>query len=82
MLSGNPFLGLAGVLGGLNYGIDKLRFLTPVKCGAQVRTRVRMLSAEEKGPGRILVTNETTMEIEGEAKPALVAVGLVMLLLG
>ncbi len=81
MLSGNPFLGLPGVLGGLNYGIDKLRFLTPVKCGAKVRTRVRMLSAEEKGPGRILVTNETTMEIEGEAKPALVSVNLAMVLL-
>jgi hypothetical protein len=40
-----------------------------------------MVSAEEKGPGRILVTNETTMDIEGEDKPALVAVNLAMVLL-
>jgi acyl dehydratase len=82
MLSGSPFLGLPGVLGGLNYGMDRVRFLTPVKCGARVRTRVRMLSAEAKGPGRVLVTNETTMDIEGEDKPALVAVNLAMVLLG
>jgi acyl dehydratase len=81
MLSGAPFLDLPGVLGGLNYGLDRVRFLTPVKCGARVRTRVRMVSAEEKGPGRILVTNETTMDIEGEDKPALVAVNLAMVLL-
>jgi acyl dehydratase len=81
MLSGSPFLELPGVLGGLNYGMDKVRFLTPVKCGARVRTRVRMLAAEEKGPGRVLVTNETTMEIEGEEKPALVSVNLAMVLL-
>ena len=82
MLSGNVALELPGVMGGLNYGIDKLRFLTPVKCGARVRTRVRMLSLEEKGQGRLLITNETTMEIEGESKPALVAVNLAMVLLG
>lgn len=82
MLSGSPFLGLSGVMGGLNYGLDRVRFLTPVKCGARVRTRVRMVSAEDKGPGRVLVTNETTMEIEGESKPALIAVGLAMVLLG
>ncbi len=82
MLSGDPFLGLPGVLGGLNYGMDKVRFLTPVKCGAKVRTRVKMLSCEDKGGGRLLVTNETTMEIEGESKPALVAVNLAMVLLG
>jgi acyl dehydratase len=81
MLSGAPFLDLPGVLGGLNYGLDRVRFLTPVKCGARVRTRVRMVSAEEKGPGRILVTNETTMDIEGEDKPALVAINLAMVLL-
>jgi len=41
-----------------------------------------MLAVEEKGPGRLLVTNETTMEIEGEDKPALVSVNLAMVLLG
>ena len=80
MLSGNVALTMSGVLGGLNYGIDKLRFLTPVKCGAKVRTRVKMIALEDKGPGRLLITNETTMEIEGESKPALVATNLAMVL--
>ena len=80
MLSGNIALTVPGVIGGLNYGIDRLRFLTPVKCGAKVRTRVKMVALEDKGPGRLLITNETTMEIEGESKPALIATNLAMVL--
>ncbi len=80
MLSGETWIKQPGVLGALNYGLDKVRFLTPVKCGARIRNRVRMLSMEDKGPGRTLITNEATMEIEGEAKPALVATTLVMVL--
>ena len=80
MLSKQDYLMQDGVIGGLNYGLDKLRFLTPVKCGARVRLRVKMLSAEDKGPGRTLISNECTVEIEGEAKPALVATTLVMVL--
>ena len=80
VLSGQAWLKLPGVLGALNYGLDRVRFLTPVKCGARIRNRVRMLSLEDKGPGRTLITNEATMEIEGEAKPALVATTLVMVL--
>jgi acyl dehydratase len=80
MLSGQAWLKQPGVLGALNYGLDRVRFLTPVKCGARVRNRVRMISLEDKGPGRSLITNESTVEIEGEAKPALVAVTLAMIL--
>jgi acyl dehydratase len=69
-----------GVLGALNYGLDKVRFLTPVRSGARIRNRVKMLSAEQRGPGRVLVANESTVEIEGEAKPALVAETLVLLI--
>jgi acyl dehydratase len=68
------------VLGALNYGLDKVRFLTPVRCGARIRNRVTMLSLEDKGPGRTLITNESTMEIDGERKPAFVATTLVMVL--
>jgi acyl dehydratase len=80
VLSGQAWLALPGVLGALNYGLDRVRFLTPVKCGARVRNRVRMVSLEDKGPGRTLITNESTMEIEGESKPAMVATTLVMVL--
>jgi acyl dehydratase len=79
-LSVQDWTEMDGVLGALNYGLDKVRFLTPVRAGARVRNRVKMLSAEERGPGRVLVANEAVMEIEGEAKPAFVAATLVMIL--
>jgi acyl dehydratase len=64
----------------LNYGLDKVRFLTPVKAGSRVRNRVVLVAAEGKGPGRTLITLQNTIEIEGEAKPALVADSLAMLM--
>jgi acyl dehydratase len=65
---------------GLNYGLDKVRFMTPVKAGARVRNRVTLESAESKGGGRVLVKTMNTLEIEGEEKPALVAQTLAMLI--
>jgi acyl dehydratase len=63
----------------LNYGLDRVRFMAPVKTGSRVRTRVHLLSAENKGPGRLLVKTKNTVEVEGEEKPALVAEMLVLL---
>ena len=80
VLSGQAWLRQPGVIGALNYGLDRVRFLTPVKSGARIRNRVRMLSMEDKGPGRTLISNESTVEVEGEGKPAYVAVTLVMVL--
>lgn len=65
---------------GLNYGLDKVRFMTPVKAGARVRNRVTLESVESKGGGRVLVKTMNTLEIEGEDKPALVAQTLAMLI--
>lgn len=65
---------------GLNYGLDKVRFMAPVKSGARVRNRVELVSAEDKGEGRTLIKTRNTLEIEGEDKPALVAETLAMLL--
>jgi acyl dehydratase len=65
---------------GLNYGLDKVRFVAPVRAGARVRTRVNLLSAEPQNGGRILLKVQCTLEIEGEAKPALVAEMLCMLI--
>ncbi len=62
----------------INYGMNKLRFLTPVKVGSNVRDRVSLTSVDEKGGGRVLVTTTHTVEIEGEAKPACVAETLTM----
>jgi acyl dehydratase len=65
---------------GLNYGLDKVRFIAPVKAGARVRTRARLVAAEAQGGGRMLLKLNCTLEIEGEAKPALVAEMLCMLI--
>ena len=65
---------------GLNYGLDKARFIAPVKAGARVRARANLLSAEPQAGRRMLLKLQCTLEIEGEAKPALVAEILCMLL--
>lgn len=69
-----------GVQAAINYGIDKARFIAPVKSGARIRDHVTLVAAESKGPGRTLLTMRNTIEIEGEEKPALVADTLAMLL--
>lgn len=64
---------LEGVVMGVNYGFDKLRFLASVPAGSKVRGRFKLLSAEDKGGGRWLLKHELTVEIEGGDKPALIA---------
>jgi acyl dehydratase len=64
---------LEGVVMGVNYGFDKLRFLAPVPAGSKIRGRFKLLSAEDKGGGRWLLKHELTVEIEGGDKPALIA---------
>lgn len=64
---------LEGVVMGVNYGFDKLRFLAPVPAGSKVRGRFKLLSADDKGSGRWLLKHELTVEIEGSEKPALIA---------
>jgi acyl dehydratase len=65
---------------GLNYGLDKVRFVAPVRAGARVRNRVNLVSAEPQSGGRMLLKVSCMLEIEGEAKPALVAEMLCMLI--
>ena len=69
---------LDGMVMGVNYGFDKLRFLAPVPAGSKVRGRFKLLSAEDKGGGRWLLKHELTVEIEGADKPALIAEWLSM----
>lgn len=57
----------------INYGMDRLRFLAPVRAGAKVRLLTRVLDVTSKGPGRMLLKQEKIMEIEGEPKPAYIA---------
>src|SRR6516164_184712 len=65
----------------LNYGLDKVRFITPVKAGSRVRARAKLRAAEPQDDTRLLLRLDCTLEIEGEAKPALVA-ELLCLLVG
>ena len=64
----------------VNYGLEKVRFLAPVRAGKRVRNRVKIAAVEDKGGGRVLLTTENTIEIEGEEKPALLAMALAMLM--
>lgn len=57
----------------INYGSDKVRFLTPVKSGSRVRAHSVLLEITEKSPQQILAKSRITIEIEDESKPALVA---------
>ena len=57
----------------VNYGVDRVRFIAPVKSGKRIRGRFRLDSVEEKAPGQLLFRHTVTVEIEGEEKPALTA---------
>jgi len=64
---------LAGATMTVNYGINRLRFLSPVPSGARIRGRFLLLKFEEIRPGEVQTTTKFTVEIEGRDKPALVA---------
>ena len=65
---------------GLNYGIDKVRFLAPVSAGARVRLRVVLAGVEPKEGGQLVMKTQNTLEIEGLEKPALIAETLALLI--
>ncbi len=69
---------LKGLAMGVNYGFDKIRFLSPVREGSRVRGRFKLQSATEKSPGQWQLTYDVSVEIEGGAKPALAATWLTM----
>lgn len=69
---------LEGMVMGLNYGFEKVRFLSPVKVGSRVRGRTVLANVVEKRPGQFLYTWDVTVEIEGEERPALKAEWLTM----
>jgi len=63
----------------INYGLDRVRFLAPVRSGKRVRGRFTLDSVEEKAAGQLLMHHTVTVEIEGESKPALTAIWLTLL---
>jgi acyl dehydratase len=71
-----------GLVMGLNYGSDKVRYLNPVKVGQRVRAVGRIAEIGEKRPGQWLVKTDVTVEIENESTPALIAEILSMFIVG
>jgi acyl dehydratase len=65
---------------GLNYGVDKARFLAPVPTGARVRLRVVLTGVEPKDGGQAIMKTRNTLEVEGSDKPAVVAETLAFLI--
>ena len=65
----------------VNYGMDRLRFLAPVRSGKRIRARFKLDSIDEKAAGQLLMRHQVTVEIEDEERPALVAewLGLIIL---
>lgn len=58
---------------GVNYGFDKIRFLSPVRAGAKVRGKFVLTELDESKPGEVTYKQAVTVEIEGSDKPALIA---------
>jgi acyl dehydratase len=67
-----------GLKMGVNYGLDSLRFIQPVKVGSRVRAQVTLLDVTEKNPGQWLLKSRVTLEIEGVEKPAFIAESLAL----
>jgi len=65
----------------VNYGLDRVRFLAPVRSGKRVRGRFALDAVEEKAPGQVLLRHTVTVEIDGEEKPALTAVWLGLMII-
>ena len=83
LVAGIPFeqeigMVLEGTKMGLNYGLDKVRFLNPVPVNSEVRIRMKCIDIIEKNPGQYLAKTEVTMENKGVDKPAFVAETLSM----
>jgi acyl dehydratase len=70
---------ISGTTMGVNYGFDKLRFISPVRSGSRVRGRFTLAEAKLRKPKELQSRTSVTVEIEGEEKPALVAdwIGLI-----
>jgi len=66
---------------GVNYGFDKLRFLSPVPAGARIRGRFKLESVTPRSSTEYLSRNIVTVEIEGAWKPALIAEWLTLSIL-
>jgi acyl dehydratase len=73
---------LEGIVMGVNYGFDKVRFINPVKVGSRIRATSVLSAVDQKDPNTLQVTRTVTIEIDGESKPACVAEWVTRLVYG
>lgn len=78
VLSSGLLIRPEGLKMAVNYGLDSLRFIQPVRVGSRVRLQVSVVDVTEKNPGQWLVKARSTLEIEGQDKPAFIAEGLTL----
>ena len=71
-----------GVVMGVNYGFDKVRFVNPVKVGQRIRATSVLTGVDLKDPNSLQVTRTLTVEVDGESKPAVVADWITRLVYG
>ena len=79
-LMGENALRPEGLIMGINYGSDKVRFLQPVRIGSRIRALQKILEVTEKRPGQWLIKTAVTIEIENVEKQAMIAETLGMLI--
>jgi acyl dehydratase len=79
--SDTPRPRLPGMRTGLNYGFDKIRFISPVRSGSRVRAHFQIAELRRDGPGQVCEAMDVTLEIEGTDRPAVAARWLTMYLL-
>lgn len=72
----------AGILMGVNYGFDKVRFVSPVPVGSRIRAHSELIDVQLKDPNNLQVTRRYSVEVEGADRPALVADWLTRLTYG
>ncbi|MGH6980443.1 MAG: hypothetical protein ACREFC_04480, partial [Stellaceae bacterium] len=69
---GSTVYKVGGIATGINYGSNRVRFIEPVKVDSRIRAKVKLVAVEPHPPGQ-RITTETTVEIDGNPRPALVA---------
>jgi len=70
------------VVMGINYGFNRVRFPQPVKVNSELRANMTLRSVEEQKPGQFMLQSDIVVEIRGEAKPALAAESLALIVVG
>ncbi len=72
-LNGQNLIVPEGMVMGINYGSNKVRYLQPVRVGERIRSHQKLLEVSQKLPGQWIVKSAVTVEIENNEKPAMVA---------